>query len=62
MEKINSIKSKYGKYNSNELDFVLNVIDDKTKAINYVQKLEDEFCKKWDKVFSYASDSFFVRN
>tara|TARA_R100001163_G_C5066826_1_gene205486 strand:- start:2289 stop:3251 length:963 start_codon:yes stop_codon:yes gene_type:complete len=23
---------------------------------------EDEFCKKWDKVFSYASDSFFVRN
>lgn len=56
-KKINSIKSKYGKYNSNELDFVLNVIDDKTKAINYVQKLEDEFCKKFKVKYSIACNS-----
>ena len=37
-KKINSIKNKYGKFNSNELNYVLNVIDDKTKNIDYVKK------------------------
>ncbi len=55
--KIKSIKNKFGKYNSNELDFVLNVIDDKTKNINYVQKLEDDFCKKFKVKYSIACNS-----
>ncbi len=56
-KKINSIKNKYGKFNSNELNYVLNVIDDKTKNIDYVKKLEDEFCKKFKVKYSIACNS-----
>ena len=56
-KKISSIKNKYGKFNSNELNYVLNVIDDKTKNIDYVKKLEDEFCKKFKVKYSIACNS-----
>lgn len=56
-KKINSIKNKFGKFNTKELDYVLNVIDDKTKKIDYVQKLEDEFCKKFKVKYSIACNS-----
>ena len=56
-KKINSIKNKYGKFNSNELNYILNVIDDKTKNIDYVQKLEGEFCKKFKVRYSIACNS-----
>ena len=38
----------------NELNYILNVIDDKTKNIDYVQKLEGEFCKKFKVRYSIA--------
>ena len=57
IKKIKSIKNKFGKFNSKELDFVLNVIDDKTKNIDYVQKLEDEFSKKFKVKYSIACNS-----
>ena len=55
--KIKSIKNKFGKFNSNEVDYVLNVLDDKTKNIDYVQKLENEFCKKFKVKYAIACNS-----
>jgi perosamine synthetase len=56
-KKIKSIKNKFGKFNSNEVNYVLNVIDDKTKNIDYVRKLEDEFCKKFKVKYAIACNS-----
>ena len=56
-KKIKSIKNKFGKFNSKEIDFVLNVIDDKTKNIDYVLKLEKEFCKTFRVKYSIACNS-----
>ena len=43
LKKINHIKNKFSKFNSSELDNVLNVLDN--SGIDYVKKLETLFCK-----------------
>ena len=45
IKKIKNIKDKFAKFNGNEIDNVLDVLNNKN--IDYVKKLETHFCKKF---------------
>ena len=58
MDIISKIKKKDGKFNSKEVDYVLRVLENsKKKDINFVKKLEDEFCKLYDYKYAIACNS-----
>ena len=55
-KKINQIKSKFGKFNSTEIENVMNVLDSSTN-IDYVKKLEKLFCRVFKVKYSIACNS-----
>jgi len=55
LKKINHIKNKFSKFNSSELDNVLNVLDN--SGIDYVKKLEKLFCKTFKTKYAIACNS-----
>ena len=55
LKKINHIKNKFSKFNSSELDNVLNVLDN--SGIDYVKKLETLFCKTFKTKYAIACNS-----
>tara|TARA_B100000131_G_C18083727_1_gene599248 strand:+ start:252 stop:1493 length:1242 start_codon:yes stop_codon:yes gene_type:complete len=58
LKKIKSIKKFEGKFNNLELDYVLNVLENsKKKDIDYVKKLENLFCKKFNVKYAIACNS-----
>ncbi len=58
MNIISKIKQKDGKFNSKEVDYVLRVLENsKKKDINFVKKLEDEFCKLYNYKYAIACNS-----
>ena len=58
LKKIKSIKKFEGKFNNLELEYVLNVLENsKKKDIDYVKKLENLFCKKFNVKYAIACNS-----
>ena len=54
-QKIRKIKNQFGKFNSSEVENVLNVLNN--DKIDYVKKLENLFCKKFKIKYSIACNS-----
>ncbi len=58
LKKIKSIKKHDGKFNSYELEYVLDVLENsKKKNIDYVKKIENFFCKKFNVKYAIACNS-----
>lgn len=55
LKKIKRIKNKFGKFNTSELDNVINVLNN--SKIDYVKKLEQHFCKIFNVKYSIACNS-----
>ena len=55
LRKIKNIKDKFAKFNGNEIDNVLDVLNNKN--IDYVKKLETLFCKKFKVKYAIACNS-----
>ena len=52
------IKKNDGKFNTNEVYYVLNVLENsKNKNIDYVKKLEEKFCKVYKVKYAIACNS-----
>lgn len=57
IKKINNINFEFNKYSLYEIENILNVLDDKTKTIDYVSLLEKEFAKKFKIKYTIACNS-----
>ncbi len=58
INKIKKIKRENGKFNSSEVNYVLDVLENsKKKDIDYVKKLENLFCKKFKVKYAIACNS-----
>ena len=55
IQKIRKIKNQFGKFNSSEVENVLNVLNN--DKIDYVKRLENLFCKKFKIKYSIACNS-----
>ena len=58
LNKIKSIKKHDGKFNTREIDYVLDVLENsKHKGVDYVKKVENLFCKKFNVKYAIACNS-----
>ncbi len=55
IQKIKNIKNQFGKFNSSEVENVLNVLNN--DKIDYVKRLENLFCKKFNVKYAIACNS-----
>ena len=55
IQKIKKIKTQFGKFNTSEVENVLNVLNN--DKIDYVKKLETLFCKKFKVKYAIACNS-----
>ncbi len=56
LKKINFIRDQFGKFNTNEIENVMNVLSN-NKKVDYVKNLEDLFCKIYGVSYAIACNS-----